>query len=84
MSAGKDIEVIVPQVGEAVSELTLVKWLKREGDTVTRGDSLFELDTEKMVLEIEAFVDGLLKRILAADGSEVEQYQVVGLIEVPA
>jgi pyruvate/2-oxoglutarate dehydrogenase complex dihydrolipoamide acyltransferase (E2) component len=76
------VEVIIPQVGEAVSELTIIDWLKKEGDPVKKGEALFEVDTEKMTLEIEAFADGVLSKILVPAGVEVEVYQVVGHIEV--
>jgi len=74
------VEIVVPRVGEAVSELTLAKWLKNQGDPVRKGDLLFELDVEKAVLEVEAFADGTLAQILVPAGSAVMPQQVVGLL----
>lgn len=71
------IDVIVPQVGEAIAEVTLVRWLKQVGDPVSKGEPLFEVDTEKATFEIEAFADGTLAEILAPDGTSVTPLQVV-------
>ena len=77
------IEVVVPQVGEAVSQVTLVRWLKQEGDYVQQGEPLFEVDTDKAVLEVEAFADGTLK-ILMPEGSPVMPQQVIGFLQPKA
>ena len=74
---GEIVDVIVPQVGEAIADVTLVRWLKEVGETVSKGDPLFEVDTEKATFEIEAFADGVLVDILAAAGSSVSPLQVV-------
>jgi pyruvate dehydrogenase E2 component (dihydrolipoamide acetyltransferase) len=74
------IEVVVPQLGEAVSEVTITRWFKRQGDQVRQGDPLYEVDTEKSAVEIEAFVDGTLTEILKPAGSLVMPQQVVALI----
>jgi pyruvate dehydrogenase E2 component (dihydrolipoamide acetyltransferase) len=71
------IDVIVPQVGEAIAEVTLVRWLKKVGETVSKGEPLFEVDTEKATFEIEAFADGVLVEIVADAGSSVSPLQVV-------
>ena len=74
------IEIVVPQVGEASTEVTLLQWLKREGEQVRKGDALFEIDTDKAVVEVEAFADGTLLQVLVPDGSAVMPLQVVGLL----
>ncbi len=73
-------EIVVPQVGEAVSEVLLVQWFKQEGDAVQKGEPLFEVDTDKVTMDVEAFSDGVLEQILMPDGSEVMPQQVVGLL----
>ncbi|HLV34127.1 MAG TPA: 2-oxo acid dehydrogenase subunit E2 [Spirillospora sp.] len=75
------IDILVPQIGEAVSELTLVQWLKAEGDTIRKGDVLFEIDSDKAIVEVEAYVDGTLGEILAPAGSTVMPQQVVGRLQ---
>jgi pyruvate dehydrogenase E2 component (dihydrolipoamide acetyltransferase) len=71
------VEIVVPQIGEAVAELTLTTWLKKEGDVIQKGDVLFEIDSDKAIVEVEAFVDGTLVEILAPAGSAVMPQQVV-------
>ena len=51
---------------------TIVRWLKSEGDAVDRDEPLYELDTEKVTQEVEAGVSGVLLKILASEGSEIE------------
>jgi pyruvate/2-oxoglutarate dehydrogenase complex dihydrolipoamide acyltransferase (E2) component len=70
-------DVVVPQVGEASSELRIVKWLKKVGDYVGEGENLFELDIEKSVLEVESVYSGTLSEILVEEGGSVEPLQVV-------
>lgn len=73
-------EIVVPQVGEAVDEVLLVRWFKQEGEPVQKGEPLFEVDTDKVTMEVEAFADGVLARILVAEGSGVMPQQVVGIL----
>jgi pyruvate dehydrogenase E2 component (dihydrolipoamide acetyltransferase) len=75
------VEIVVPQVGEAVSEVVLVEWLKEEGSRVGKGEPLFEIDTDKAVVTVEAFADGTLAQILVPAGSAVMPRQVVGILE---
>lgn len=75
------IEIVVPQIGEAVAELTLTNWLKAEGDVVRKGDVLFEIDSDKAIVEVEAYVDGTLLAIHAPAGSAVMPQQVVALLQ---
>jgi 2-oxoglutarate dehydrogenase E2 component (dihydrolipoamide succinyltransferase) len=75
------VDIVVPQVGEAVSEVTLVRWLKAVGDSVVTGEVLFEVDIDKSVIEIEAFENGRLAEILQPDGSPVMPLDVVGILE---
>jgi pyruvate dehydrogenase E2 component (dihydrolipoamide acetyltransferase) len=75
------IEIRVPQIGEAVSELTLVQWLKQAGDAVRKGDVLFEVDADKAIVEVEAYADGYLAEILIPAGSSIMPQDVVAYIE---
>ena len=75
------VEIMVPQIGEAVAELSLVAWHKRVGDKVEKGDLLFEIDSDKAIVEVEAFVAGRLTEILWADDSVVMPQQVVAIIK---
>jgi len=71
------VEIVVPQIGEAVSELTLLEWLKKEGEPVAKGDVLFTVDADKSVVEVEAFEEGELETILVEEGAAVLPGQAV-------
>src|SRR6476661_6865288 len=62
------IEIKVPTVGESISEVTLVKWLKKDGDWVERDELLCELESEKATFELNAEQAGIL-HIVAAEGA---------------
>jgi len=61
----------MPKPGQMTEECTITTWFKREGDPVARGDILFEIETDKSAMEVEAFDDGVLLKILAAEGDVV-------------
>ena len=61
-------EVTMPSMGADMSEGTIVKWLKKEGDEVKRGDKLAEIETDKTVVEMECYNDGILKKIIVQEG----------------
>ena len=73
-------EIIMPRLGQTVEEATIQKWSKKEGDTVSKGDILLEIMTDKAVLEVESFHDGVLRKILAKEGSTVPVLSVIGYI----
>jgi len=62
----------MPKLSDTMTVGTLVKWLKKEGDTVATGDMLAEVETDKATMELESFFDGTLLKIFAPDGSQVE------------
>ncbi len=64
-------EVIMPKMGDAMEEGTLVKWLKSEGDEVSEGDPIAEIETDKVTLELEAEDAGTLAQLIASEGQEV-------------
>jgi 2-oxoglutarate dehydrogenase E2 component (dihydrolipoamide succinyltransferase) len=76
------VDIIVPHVGEAISEVALARWLKRAGEAVKAGEPLFVVDIDKAELEIEAVEDGVLLEILAPEGSSVLPLDVVGVLDV--
>src|SRR6185369_3936070 len=57
------IDIKVPTVGESISEVTLVKWMKKDGDYVNRDEVIAELESEKATFEVNAEKAGLLKTI---------------------
>ena len=64
-------EVTMPSMGADMTEGTIVKWLKNEGDEVKRGDKLAEIETDKTVVEMECYNDGILKKIKVQEGQAV-------------
>ena len=64
------IEILMPALSPTMTEGNLVKWYVKEGDTVGPGDILAEIETDKATMEIEAVDEGVLGRILVADGTE--------------
>ncbi|MEA3406636.1 MAG: 2-oxo acid dehydrogenase subunit E2 [Chloroflexota bacterium] len=76
-------EVILPKLGQTMEEGTIVEWLKKEGDPVSEGDVLFEVESDKAVLEVEARADGILRKILVGEGVEIPVLTPVGIIAGP-
>ncbi|MDT8328849.1 MAG: pyruvate dehydrogenase complex dihydrolipoamide acetyltransferase [Roseovarius sp.] len=64
------IEILMPALSPTMEEGTLAKWLVKEGDTVSSGDLLAEIETDKATMEFEAVDDGVIGKILIAEGSE--------------
>jgi pyruvate/2-oxoglutarate dehydrogenase complex dihydrolipoamide acyltransferase (E2) component len=61
-------EVKLPRLGQGMEAGTVTKWLKAEGEQVTKGEPLFEIDTDKVTQEVESDYDGVLLKIALADG----------------
>src|SRR5579875_2374628 len=74
-------DVVMPQMGESITEGTLTKWLKKPGDTVARDEPLFEISTDKVDAEIPSPVAGTLGEIKVQEGSTVSINTVVATIE---
>jgi len=72
----------LPKVGMTMEEGTLTKWVVADGASVKRGDVIFEMETEKVQMEIEADTDGALKH-LVAEGSVLHPGEVVGAVLAP-
>ncbi|MBK7432415.1 MAG: 2-oxoglutarate dehydrogenase complex dihydrolipoyllysine-residue succinyltransferase [Chitinophagaceae bacterium] len=77
------IDIKVPSVGESITEVTLVKWHKKEGDWVNRDEVIAELESEKATFEINAEKAGAL-HIIAAEGSNIQIGEVVASIDTDA
>ncbi len=75
--------VIMPKLGQTVEESTVLKWHKREGEPVKKGEILFEIETDKAVLEIESFFEGTLLKIVVAEGQTVPVSVPVAFIGQP-
>jgi len=78
------VEVKVPQLSESVSEATLVAWRKKPGEAVKRDENLIDIETDKVVLEIPAPADGVLAKIVKADGESVASGDLIAVIDTEA
>ena len=75
------IEVKVPLLPESVSEATIATWYKKAGDSVKRDENIVDLETDKVMLEVPAPADGVLKEIIKNTGSSVHAEEVIAVIE---
>lgn len=75
--------VPMPKPGEMTEECALVRWRKKEGDPVAKGDILFEIETDKAEMEVESFWDGILLKIAVPEGVTVPVQTIVGYIGQP-
>ncbi len=73
-------KILVPVLGESITEATVAKWLKQEGDTVQADEAIVELETDKVNLEVPSPIDGVLSEINSKDGETVEVGALLGTI----
>ena len=73
-------EITMPSMGADMTEGTVVKWLKSEGDSIQRGDKIAEIETDKTVVEIEVYTSGTLKKIIVEAGTKVSVGKVIAYI----
>ena len=73
-------KILVPVLGESITEATVAKWLKQEGDTVAADEAIVELETDKVNLEVPSPIDGVLSEINSKDGETVEVGALLGTI----
>lgn len=75
--------VIMPKLTDSMEEGVVVKWRKAEGEHVESGDVLAEIETDKAVMDLEAFASGTLRKILVAEGTTVPSGTLIGVIAEP-
>jgi pyruvate dehydrogenase E2 component (dihydrolipoyllysine-residue acetyltransferase) len=74
-------EVIMPKMGDAMEEGTLLKWLKSEGEEVSEGDPIAEIETDKVTMELEAEDEGTLAQLIADEGQDVPVGEAIAFIQ---
>ena len=74
----------VPPLGESIVEATVSRWMKKEGDQVSPGDTLVELETDKITVEVPAMSRGVLTKRLHAEGNVVKVDDLLGEIDESA
>jgi pyruvate dehydrogenase E2 component (dihydrolipoyllysine-residue acetyltransferase) len=72
--------IVMPKFGQMTEESTIVEWLKKEGEKVAKGETLFAVETDKSVMEVESFKDGTLLKIVVGVGVSVPVQSVVGYL----
>src|ERR1700760_3054451 len=74
------VEIKVPAMGESVTEATISKWFKKEGDAVKRDEPLLELETDKVTVEVPSPADGTIESISAQAGATVTVGALLGAV----
>jgi len=74
------IEIRVPTLGESIVDAVIASWLKHEGDSVSQGEALVELETDKVNVEVTADQGGVLQKIVKQEGDTVAVGEVLGVI----
>jgi len=77
-------DVKVPQLSESVAEATLLQWKKKPGEAVTQDETLIEIETDKVVLEVPAPASGVMTEVLKDDGGSVVSNEVIARIDTEA
>jgi len=77
-------EIVIPMLGITVEKGKILKWLKSEDDRVEKGESIFEVEADKVTTEVESPASGILKKILVPENIEVPVLTVVGVITTEA
>lgn len=72
--------IVMPKLTDTMEEGVLLEWKKREGDQVQAGEALAEIETDKAVMDLEAFASGILRKILVQNGETVESGKLLGVI----
>ena len=75
--------IVMPQMGYDMQEGTVARWHKREGDTVTRGEVIADIETDKATVEFEAYTTGVLRKIVAEEGSVIPVGELIAVITDP-
>ena len=78
------ISIKVPPLGESIVEATISRWLKKEGDVVAQNESLVELETDKITVEVPAFKAGVLAKQEKKEGDVVQVGEEIGQIDESA
>jgi pyruvate dehydrogenase E2 component (dihydrolipoamide acetyltransferase) len=74
------VEITMPQLSDTMTEGKVIKWLKKEGEKVSSGDKVAEVETDKAVMEMESFASGTLAAILAKEGDKVAVGAVLAVV----
>lgn len=77
------VKVIMPQAGQDLETGTVRHWLKAEGDPVAKGESIVEIETEKISIDVEAPASGVLLRIVVPEDTEAPIFSTIAIVGQP-
>ena len=75
--------IVMPQMGYDMQEGTVARWHKKEGDAVTRGEVIADIETDKATVEFEAYTTGILRKIVAEEGTTIPVGEIIAVITDP-
>lgn len=73
-------QIVMPPLGDTTDEIRLLQWFKQEGDAIAKGETLFEVETDKSNVQIDALRSGVLRKIFVSAGSMTSVGTIVGWI----
>jgi pyruvate/2-oxoglutarate dehydrogenase complex dihydrolipoamide acyltransferase (E2) component len=82
MEADMSCEVIMPRMGLTMEEGTIIKWMKKEGEAVKKGEPLFTIETDKVTTDVESTAEGVLFKILVKENEIVPVLTPVAIINL--
>jgi pyruvate/2-oxoglutarate dehydrogenase complex dihydrolipoamide acyltransferase (E2) component len=74
-------EVVMPKLTQSMTEGTVIRWLKKEGEPVKKGEILLEIETDKATVEVESTEEGIIHEILVREGNTVPVFDLLGSID---
>jgi pyruvate/2-oxoglutarate dehydrogenase complex dihydrolipoamide acyltransferase (E2) component len=74
-------DIVIPPTADGAREVTVVSWIKKAGDQVSKGQDLAEATTEKITLYVTSPADGMLSEILIEPGTKVKVGAIIGVLE---
>ncbi|HSW67489.1 MAG TPA: biotin/lipoyl-containing protein, partial [Bacteroidales bacterium] len=77
-----NFNIVMPKLGESVIEATIIRWLKKEGETVAEDEPVVEIATDKVDSEIPSPVEGTIQKILFSEGDVVAVGEVIAIITI--
>src|SRR5208282_4511951 len=72
--------IVMPDLGQTTAEGKILKWLKNPGEKVSQGDHLLEVETDKVIMEVESYLSGYLRQLLAAEGQMVSALTPIAIV----
>src|SRR5882724_13055107 len=72
--------ILLPDLGQTTSEVTVLKWWKQPGEKVLRGEPLLAVETDKVDMDVESFVDGFLRQVLVESGAVATALKPVAIV----